>query len=478
MRARTARGDAHSAIPSAIHDAIPTSKEKFMEFAVEAISPTRKKVALSLTAEDVNAAIARIVAEYRKDLTLPGFRKGKVPASVVERRFGDEIRSRATSEAVNDSLRQALEAEALSPLSRPEADNTALFEKNAPFSCSLQFDVLPAIDFPPYEGLDAEEDGCEVADDEVDEIIERLRGSMAEQKDMTKSRTPRDGDVVDVDYAGFEPDDPSKPVDDVKGEHFSIVLGEKQALDDFEALVKTALVGEEKEGVVSFPEAYGHASLAGKKVLFRIRLNAIRERILPEVDEAFAKKTGHDDLEKLRAAIVEHVRNEKKQAARSTSMRALLDSLLSRVTFDIPESMLQSRIERVLGDRRIRLERMGKSLDELGKSEEELREEARAEALESLRPQIFLMALAQREKLSVTEQEVEIAIYTMSMRAGQEYKQVRDAYYRSGLVHELRDRLLADKAMEFIYAKANVKQTGAPDIAPDAATAESAEKAE
>ena len=117
-----------------------------MEFAVEAISTTRKKVALSLTAEDVNAAIARIVAEYRKDLTLPGFRKGKVPASVVERRFGDEIRSRATSEAVNDSLRQALEAEALSPLSRPEADNTALFEKNAPFSCSLQFDVLPAID--------------------------------------------------------------------------------------------------------------------------------------------------------------------------------------------------------------------------------------------------------------------------------------------------------------------------------------------
>ena len=104
MRARTARGDAHSAIPSAIHDAIPTSKEKFMEFAVEAISPTRKKVALSLTAEDVNAAIARIVAEYRKDLTLPGFRKGKVPASVVERRFGDEIRSRATSEAVNLSL--------------------------------------------------------------------------------------------------------------------------------------------------------------------------------------------------------------------------------------------------------------------------------------------------------------------------------------------------------------------------------------
>lgn len=443
-----------------------------MEFAVEAVSTTRKKVALSLTADDVNAAIAKIVAEYRKDLTLPGFRKGKVPASVVERRFGDDIRGRATSEAVNDALLKALEAESLRPLSRPETDNTALVEKNAPFACSLQFDVLPDIAFPPYEGLDAEEDACDVTDAEVDEIIERLRSSMAEQKDVTEARAPRDGDVVDVDYAGFEPEEPSKAVDDVKGEHFSIVLGEKQALDDFEALVKTAQVGEEKEGIVSFPEAYGHAALAGKKVLFRIKLNAIRERILPEVDEAFAKKTGHDDLEKLRTAIVEHTRNNKKQAARSTAMRALFDGLMAQVTFDIPETMLQSRIERVIGDRRIRLERMGQSLDALGKSADELHEEAKAEAVESLRPQIFLMALAQKENLAVTDQEVEMAIYTMAMRAGQEYRQLREAYYRSGLVHELRDRLLADKAMEFVYSKANVKQTAQADAAADGEKAE------
>lgn len=436
-----------------------------MEFAVEAVSTTRKKVALSLTADDVNAAIGKVVAEYRKDVTLPGFRRGKVPASVVERRFGDEIRSRATSEAVNDSLLQALEAESLHPISRPEMDTAALVEKNAPFACSLQFDVLPAIEFPPYEGLDVEEDACEVTDAEVDEIMERLRADMAEQKDVTEARQPRDGDVVEVDYAGFEPDDPSRAVDDVKGEHFSVVLGEDQVLDDFEALVKTALVGEEKEGVVSFPEDYGPASLAGKKVLFRIRLNAIRERILPEADEAFAKTTGHDTLEELRATIAEHSRNEKKHAARSAAMQTLLNGLVAQVTFDIPETMLQSRIERVITDRRIRLERMGQSLDALGKSADELHEEARAEAVERLRPQIFLMALAQKEKLAVTDQEVEMAIYAMALRAGQEYRQLLQAYYRSGLVYELRDRLLADKALEFIYSKANVKTAGAADAA-------------
>lgn len=428
-----------------------------MEFAVEAVSPTRKKVTLTLSAEDVNAAVSKTVAEYRKDLALPGFRKGKVPASVVERRFGGEILSRATQDTVNEAVRKALEAESLTPLSRLEMDTAAVFEKNAPFSCSMQFDVLPSIDFPDYVGLEVEEDAADVSDAEVNDIIERMRESVAEQVDVSEDRLPQDGDTVDVDYAGFEPDDDAKPVDDVKGEHFSIVLGQKQALDDFEALVKTAKAGEEKEGIVSFPEDYGHAPLAGRNVLFRIRLNGIKSRILPEVDDEFAKKTGHEDMEKLRAAIVEHVSGSKKQAARGAAMQKLLNGLLDKVSFDIPESMLESRIERVLGDREVRLQRMGKSLDDLGKPREELREEARVEALEGLRPQVFLMALAEKEKLAVTEREVEIAIYTMAMRAQQDYRQVRDAYQRSGLIYDLRDRLLADKAMELIYSKAVVK---------------------
>lgn len=430
-----------------------------MEFSVETVSTTRKKVALSLTAEDVNAAISKTVAAYRKDLAIPGFRKGKVPAAVVERRFGEELLSRATEDTVNDSVRKALEEAALSPLSRMEMDSAAIFVKNEPFSCSLQFDVLPAIEFPAYEGLEVEEDAVEITAAEIDEIVENMRESVAELVDVLEDRLPADGDTADVDYAGFEPEDPTKPVADVKGEHFSVTLGRKQALDDFEALVKTAKVGEEKEGIVAFPDDYAHAPLAGKKVLFRIKLNSLKGRVLPEVDDDFAKKTGHDDVAKLRAAIEEHLTGNKKQAARGAAMQKMLDGLLSQVSFDIPESMLETRIERVLGDREMRLQRMGKSIEELGKSKEELREEAKTEALEGLRSQVFLMALAEKEKLSVSEREVEMAIYTMAMRARQDYQQVREAYHRSGLVFELRDRLLADKAMDMVYDKA-VKKTG------------------
>lgn len=430
-----------------------------MECVVEALTTTRKKIAITLSAEEINAAIASAVAAYRKDLALPGFRKGKVPANVVERRFGEEIRARATQDKLQAVAEEALKDNELTPVSGIDMDNSNPFVKDESFSCALSFDVLPTIAFPVYEGLAVEQAKAEATEDEVTEIITRLRDSLAETVDLTEDRLPQDGDVVDVDYAGF--DESGAPVDDVKGEHFAITLGQKQALDDFEALVKTAKAGEEKEGPVAFPADYGHAPLAGKTVTFRIKTNTIKARQLPEVNDEFAKKVGHEDMEKLHAAIIEHTTASKSQAARAEAMKKLVDGLLAQVTYDIPEGMLEARIGRILNERAMRLQRMGKSLDDLGKPKDELTEEAKVEALETLRPQIFLMALAHKEKLTVVDQEVEMAIYSMAMRAQQDYKQVREAYHRSGLIHELRDRILADKATEFIYSRAVITETAA-----------------
>ena len=432
-----------------------------MECVVEAVSPTRKKLVISLTAEEVNAAVNATVAEYRRDLALPGFRKGKVPASVVERRFGDEIFARATQDKLNAAVEQAIVDNNLTPLSGMESDNSDAFKRNEPFSCTISFEVLPDIDFPKYVELPVEQTKAVATDADRQEIIDRLRDSLAELSDVTEERLPVDGDVVDVDYSGV--DEAGQALDDVKGEHFSVTLGQGQALPDFEALVKTARVGEEKTGPVVFPEDYGHEPLAGKTVTFTIKLNGIKTRNLPEVNDEFAKKVGSESLEKLEADIAEHIIGNKKQAARSEAMQKLLDGLMESVSFEVPEGLLNSRIERILGERAMRLERMGKKLEDLGKSEEELREEAKAEALESLRPQVFLMALGRKENIAVSDQDVEMAIYTMAMRAQQDYQKVREAYQRSGLIYELRDRLLADKAMEFIYSKAVVTEVEPTD---------------
>ena len=438
-----------------------------MEFVVEPLSSTRKQIVITLTADDVNAAINTAVSGFQKDLSLPGFRKGKVPASVVEKRFGEDVYVRATQDKVNALLQQLLKETNLVPVSSMEMDNHAAFVRNTEFKCTIAFDVLPEIEFPNYDGLTVDQAKSDVSDGDIDEILTRLRNNFAELVEMTEDRLPMDGDTVDVDYSGV--DEEGNAVADVQGENFAVALGQGQALPDFEALVKTAKLGEEKTGPVSFPADYPHAPLAGKTITFTIKVNKIQTSQLPEVDEEFAKKVGQETVEKLKESIAEHITATKAQAARSEAMKTLVDGLLEKVTFDIPQSMIDARVERIINERSMRLQRMG--MDDLRKDKatEELREEALKEAMPTLRPQVFLMALAQKENLTVTEQEVEMAIYGMAMRAQQDYQKVSEAYHKSGLIHELRDRVLADKAMELVYSKATINEVPAKSLSEDEA---------
>ena len=427
-----------------------------MEFVVENLSPTRKKIAFTLTADDVNAAINTAVKGFQKDLSLPGFRKGKVPASVVEKRFGEDVYARATQDEINGLLQKTLKESGLTPVSSMEMDNHDAFARDTEFKCNVTFDVLPEIEFPNYEGLEVDQAKADVSDDDVNEIIENLRGRMAELTEVTEDRLPQDGDTVDVDYSGT--DEEGNKIDDVQGENFGVALGQGQAL------VKTAKAGEEKTGPVNFPADYPHKPLAGKTVIFTIKVNKIQTSQKPEVNEEFAQKVGQESLEKMKASIVEHVSATKAQAARSEAMKKLIDGLLEKVSFEIPDSMLNARVERVVQEQAMKLQRMG--IDDLRKdqAQEEKREEAKKEALETLRPQVFLMALAQKENITVNDQEVEMAIYGMAMRAQQDYKKVSEAYHKSGLIYELRDRILADKALEMVYSKAKINEVPAVSL--------------
>ena len=147
-----------------------------MEFVVENLSPTRKKIAFTLTADDVNAAINTAVKGFQKDLSLPGFRKGKVPASVVEKRFGEDVYARATQDEINGLLQKTLKESSLTPVSSMEMDNHDAFARDTEFKCNVTFDVLPEIEFPNYEGLEVDQAKADVSDDDVNEIIENLRG--------------------------------------------------------------------------------------------------------------------------------------------------------------------------------------------------------------------------------------------------------------------------------------------------------------
>mgnify|MGYP002226442588 CR=1 FL=1 len=194
-------------------------------------------------------------------------------------------------------------------------------------------------------------------------------------------------------------------------------------------------------------------------------MNKIQTSQKPEVNEEFAQKVGQESLEKMKASIVEHVSATKAQAARSEAMKKLIDGLLEKVSFEIPDSMLNA-------PRRARGAGTGHEAPAHGPRRTSARTRLRKKSAKkprrkpskTLRPQVFLMALARRKNITVNDQEVEMAIYGMAMRAQQDYKKVSEAYHKSGLIYELRDRILADKALEMVYSKAKINEVPAVSL--------------
>jgi trigger factor len=428
-----------------------------MEYVVEDISPVKKKINVSLDAQEVNAAIAASVAMYRTSLQLDGFRKGKAPASVVEKRFRDRIYQEAKQDLINVHINEVMQEGGFAPVSGIELDGGDLARGEAS-TYSFSFEILPEFELPAYEGMEAEQEKAVVDPEEVQQVLDRIRRDKSTLHPVDGNSPPVDGQVAVISFEGFED---GKPVEGIKAQNFEISLGERQALEAFEDLVKTIPLGEEKEGDIAFPADFINPQLAGKNVRMRIHVHAVKDRRLPELDQALAKSMGFEDVDKLREGIGESYRKSRENLHRAAAQKKLLDMLLTMVDFSLPQSMVDLNVKSLLADMQGRLERQGKNMASLGKNYEELREQVLPEALSITRSQVFLLRVARKEKLEVPEQEIDSHLYQAAMRSGEDFQSLKDAYVKSGVIFHLRDRLLADKAMEAMYAKATIKEVEA-----------------
>ncbi len=426
-----------------------------MEYSAEDISPVRKKVVITTEPQEVEASIMGTIALYKTSVQVDGFRKGKVPASVIEQRFRDKIYEEARQDLINVHINDVMQKLDVMPLAGLDVDTPDAFERGKGFSYVIEFEVLPTFDLPPYEGMDVEQEKVVVDEKEVQEVLDRIVRDRAQLVPVEGKGPAVDGQVATVDFAAFEN---GEPVEGVKAESFDLALGERQALEDFEALVKTIGYGEEGEGEIHFPEDFIAKDLAGKTVIMKVRVHAIKERKLPELDDELAKSLGLESVEKLKEAITKSYTESRTGLNKSAAQKSLLDGLLKMVAFELPPSLVETQMNTLLADMAGRLERQGRSLESLGKSMEDLRKDMQPQADELARAQVLLLSVAKKEGLEVSDHEVTTQIYQLAMRSGEDFKSLREQYERSGMIFVLRDRMLADKAMDSIYAKANVKE--------------------
>ena len=435
-----------------------------MEHSVENVSPIQRKITVTVPAADVTAAIDKAVRRFGADLSLPGFRKGKVPAKVLEKRFGDEIRSRGTDELVNDAITEILDREKLHPMSRVQLEGEVTpVARDTDLSFTFGFEVLSDdIKLPEdLSALKVEVESAEVSPAELEEITGRVLRSMARLEDVTEARLPGDGDVVLVDIDGVYE---GKPVEDMKAENYMMQLHapkEGEKMSELDTLIRTLHAGEEGEAPMVCPDIFPVEDLRGKTITLKCKLHKISREVLPELDDELAKKAGFPDAEALRKAISDQASNNKIRTVRSAAQQKMLEKLLDSQDFPLPESLVNVYLNEYLAASRNDMVRRGMDQKAIAGALEGLKEEAMVEARMQAKAQAFLMALGQREGIQVSSMDVDRQIYQMAQESRQDFRKLRETLWQNGMAGDIQGRILAAKALDLMYGKAKKTTLGA-----------------
>jgi trigger factor len=435
-----------------------------MEYKVEELSPVKRKVTVDVSVEEVHAALAATVALYRKGAEIKGFRKGKVPSSVVEAKFRKQIYGEATTDLINYHINDILGEMKLSPLSRIDVDAKEM-EREEAYSYSFSFEIAPTFDLPEFKGLAVEEEDVIVDPKQVEDVIERIRQNMAKTVIIKEERPVVSGDIAVIDFQAFQND---APMEGVAANKFELPLGEGNSLPEFEEIVMGMTPGETRQNDLTFPADFINDQLAGQTVSMQVTLHAIKARNLPEVDDDFAELAGgYSSVQDLKDAIEKSYVSTRKQLVKGDAQKKLLDGIKAKVSFELPQSIVEEQLDKQIVELQGKLERQGKSLDSLGRAPAELREDMRSQAEDVVKSSLVLLAIASAENLTVDPQEVDLVLQKMAASTGQDFHSIKDYYEQHNLMIPLKDRVLADKAMELIYENATVT-TVPPAAAPNA----------
>lgn len=426
-----------------------------MDFNIEEVSPVERKISVSVPAEEVNAALDATIALYKAQTSVKGFRQGKVPASVIQSKYKKQIVDEATTDLVNYHINDIMNGQSLVPVSKIDVDSGSLV-RGEDFSYTIKFEVVPEFDTPVYLGLDVEEERAEVSEDELKEVENRMLESMANILPIDDDRPAKDGELASITFVA-EID--GEPVPGIQADNFDLPIGEGHALEEFEELIKTLKAGEKGEKLITFPEDFINTDLAGKEVNMKVTVHAVKERKIPEISDEIVKQAGgFESVEKMREMISKSYLANRKQLNKNNALTSLITSIVKDLDFPLPPSLYEDRLSRFVADYVGQIERSGRSLESTGKTIESLREEFASEAEEAVRTEIFLLSVAKREELTVDPQEVEATLQKIAAQTKQDFSSVKSYYEEHNLLIPLRDRLLADKAGEFIYENANVKE--------------------
>jgi len=422
-----------------------------MEIKSNRIDGANAEIQATITMEKVNEELEKIAKNLAKTANIQGFRKGKVPVAIIKKQYGDKLVQDAEAQALREVLNKGLEALDIANESLIGEPNVSKFDKSDDkIEVIVKVAMRPEIELGDYADIVEEFDKPEVTDEEVDERLNELAKQHAPLVDIKRNRKMREGDTAVIDFEGFID---GEAFDGGKGENVELLLGSGQFIPGFEEQLIGVKRDEEVEIKVTFPEEYQAKDLAGKEAVFKVKVNGVKVKEEVEINDEFAKKllVGQEDatLESLKEQIKAQIENEKLTRLYENEMKpALLESLIKKFEFDLPEFIVEQEIDMALNKSAANMsEDEIKELRENPDKLKELRETFREDASRSVRATFIIDTLAVEEGIKVDENEIMQTIYFEAMQMGQDPKASYDRYKEAGYLPAIQMSMIEDKVL-------------------------------
>lgn len=421
-----------------------------MSLQVERLEKNMAKLTVTMTAEELEGALQRAYLKNRKQISVPGFRKGKVPRQLIEKMYGPEIfYEDAVDELVGKGYSDALKECELELVSRPSISVTQI-KKGEPFIFEAEVAVKPEVTLGEYKGVEIEKVDTAVTDEEIDAAIQKERENNA-RSITVEDRPVQDGDMITLDFEGFVD---GVAFDGGKGTDYPLTIGSGSFIPGFEEKLIGAEIGKEVDVDVTFPEQYQAEELAGKPAVFKCTVHEIKCKELPELDDDFAQDVSEfDTFAEYKDSVKADLEKKKAEEAKAKKEDAVIKKIIDNAQMEIPDAMVQTQAENITDEFAQRLQMQGLSMEQYmqftGATIESLVEQSKPQATQRIQSRLVLEAVAAAENLEATEEDVEAEYASMAEMYGMEVDKVKE-YFAEGDLDNLKKDILVKKAADLV----------------------------
>ena len=425
------------------------------------ISPVVRELTIEIEAARVDAAFVDVVKQLRKTAQVKGFRRGKVPVSVIKQMYGGSLGEEIERSLVQSTLADAVELAELQPVVEPQIEAEPPVEGKA-FRYKARIEVKPEIEMPELEALSGSRPAVDVAEEAILTELESLRERQVQWVEESEEAVAEDGHQVTIDFVGT--------IDGVafeggSAEGIDLELGSGRMIPGFEEQLVGAKSGDERDLEVDFPEDYGNDELAGKAAVFASKVTAIKRRELPELDDDFAKDIGEfETLDEVRDKIRENLQVQLQQSSDEKLHRSLLDDLVTRTSFEVPPTMVERQLESQIQQFEQQLKGRLPEPD-LRARIAQMREEGWDEARRRVQEALLLETVAKQAELEATDEEIDARLDEMAAGQGVDSKMMHDMAEAQGWRHAVGSEVVDRKALEHLVERAKITEIEASEDA-------------